>query len=290
VNTDTNNQFAYRFSTKPSDPTTGFYYYGYRWYDPVTGRWPSRDPIGERGGINLYGFVENDSIVEFDVFGLWHGGTHKELTHASLRRAIEMTPEWPENCTEKVTNLLIAQNLSQDRGAAFEELSRHFNRKVTGESKKSDEAINAKNDYTNYLNSEIESLLFQLDRVDPNSSINFSAGCSLALASLGRLAHSWQDYYAHSVALFPGKNNHSWKLWTAEPSISGSPDDMNPRISPSSWKHWLWNRGEHGALEPYGLEGQKRRDAAETFVADKLKSYLAYWAYKCSCTCNSLSY
>jgi integrase/recombinase XerD len=264
--------------------------YGYRWYDPVTGRWPSRDPIGERGGINLYGFVENDSIVEFDVFGLWHGGTHKELTHASLRRAIEMTPEWPENCTEKVTNLLIAQNLSQDRGAAFEELSRHFNRKVTGESKKSDEAINAKNDYTNYLNSEIESLLFQLDRVDPNSSINFSAGCSLALASLGRLAHSWQDYYAHSVALFPGKNNHSWKLWTAEPSISGSPDDMNPRISPSSWKHWLWNRGEHGALEPYGLEGQKRRDAAETFVADKLKSYLAYWAYKCSCTCNSLSY
>ncbi|MDA0768571.1 MAG: hypothetical protein O3A92_17300 [Verrucomicrobia bacterium] len=26
------------------------YYYGYRYYDPVTGRWVSRDPIGERGG------------------------------------------------------------------------------------------------------------------------------------------------------------------------------------------------------------------------------------------------
>jgi hypothetical protein len=23
------------------------------YYDPVTGRWPSRDPIGERGGVNL---------------------------------------------------------------------------------------------------------------------------------------------------------------------------------------------------------------------------------------------
>ncbi|PAW75658.1 MAG: hypothetical protein B9S38_00745 [Verrucomicrobiia bacterium Tous-C4TDCM] len=37
-------------------------YYGYRYYDPVTGRWPSRDPIEERGGINLYGFVGNDGV------------------------------------------------------------------------------------------------------------------------------------------------------------------------------------------------------------------------------------
>jgi hypothetical protein len=34
-------------------------YYGYRYYDPITGRWPSRDPIEERGGVNLYGFVKN---------------------------------------------------------------------------------------------------------------------------------------------------------------------------------------------------------------------------------------
>jgi RHS repeat-associated protein len=47
----------------------GVAYYGYRWYDPVTGRWPSRDPIEERGGINLYGFVGNDGIVEIDVLG-----------------------------------------------------------------------------------------------------------------------------------------------------------------------------------------------------------------------------
>ena len=24
--------------------------YGYRWYDPLTGRWPSRDPVDEDGG------------------------------------------------------------------------------------------------------------------------------------------------------------------------------------------------------------------------------------------------
>jgi RHS repeat-associated protein len=69
VNTDTSNQFAYRFSTKPIDIATGLYYYGYRYYDPLTGRWPSRDPIEERGGVNLYGFVGNDGINLFDLLG-----------------------------------------------------------------------------------------------------------------------------------------------------------------------------------------------------------------------------
>jgi RHS repeat-associated protein len=44
--------------------------YLYRYYDPITGRWPSRDPIAERGGLNLYGFVLNRPISSFDIFGL----------------------------------------------------------------------------------------------------------------------------------------------------------------------------------------------------------------------------
>lgn len=79
-NTDTNNKFAYRFSTKPLDLTTGLYYYGYRWYDPTTGRWPSRDLIGESGGINLYAFVGNDGVNENDVYGLWDKRIHKLAT------------------------------------------------------------------------------------------------------------------------------------------------------------------------------------------------------------------
>ena len=61
--------FTHRFSTKPLDEETGLYYYGFRYYDPVTGRWPSRDPIGERGGINLYGMVGNDAIYGVDILG-----------------------------------------------------------------------------------------------------------------------------------------------------------------------------------------------------------------------------
>jgi RHS repeat-associated protein len=61
--------FAFRFSSKPQDPVTGLLYYGYRYYDPLTGRWPARDPIEEDGGVNLYGFVGNDGINWWDRLG-----------------------------------------------------------------------------------------------------------------------------------------------------------------------------------------------------------------------------
>ena len=61
--------FNYKFSTKPLDQATGLYYYGYRYYDPKTGRWPSRDPIEEEGGINMYAFVGNDGICGIDHLG-----------------------------------------------------------------------------------------------------------------------------------------------------------------------------------------------------------------------------
>jgi RHS repeat-associated protein len=44
-------------------------YYGYRYYDPITGRWPSRDPIEEKGGVNLYGFVGNNGVNDYDIHG-----------------------------------------------------------------------------------------------------------------------------------------------------------------------------------------------------------------------------
>jgi RHS repeat-associated protein len=64
----TNN--IYRFSSKYLDTETGLLYYGYRYYGAETGRWLSRDPIGERGGLNVYGFVQNDPIGRVDPLGL----------------------------------------------------------------------------------------------------------------------------------------------------------------------------------------------------------------------------
>lgn len=42
----------------------------YRAYDSETGRWLSRDPIGEAGGINVYGYVANNPINLWDPLGL----------------------------------------------------------------------------------------------------------------------------------------------------------------------------------------------------------------------------
>ncbi|CAA6677045.1 MULTISPECIES: RHS repeat-associated core domain-containing protein [unclassified Lentimonas] len=61
--------FNFRFSTKYEDAETGLLYYGFRYYDPVTGRWPSRDPIQEFGGYNIYGMVGNNHLCHTDYLG-----------------------------------------------------------------------------------------------------------------------------------------------------------------------------------------------------------------------------
>ncbi len=60
-----------RFSSKYTDAETGLCYYGYRLYSPELGRWLGRDPIGERGGLNLYGMVGNDAVGRWDYLGLY---------------------------------------------------------------------------------------------------------------------------------------------------------------------------------------------------------------------------
>lgn len=62
-------QNPFRFSTKFTDEETGLLYYGFRYYQPATGRWLGRDPIEELGGLNLYGFTENDPLSAFDILG-----------------------------------------------------------------------------------------------------------------------------------------------------------------------------------------------------------------------------
>ena len=42
-----------------------------REYDAGTGRWLSRDPIDENGGLNLYGYVLDDPTSAVDPFGLY---------------------------------------------------------------------------------------------------------------------------------------------------------------------------------------------------------------------------
>ncbi|MCX6929343.1 MAG: RHS repeat-associated core domain-containing protein, partial [Verrucomicrobia bacterium] len=83
----------FRFSTKYHDDETDLLYYGYRYYKAVTGRWTSRDPIGEHSFLQSvlsrwgddfssserirrrslmpeYLFVSSDGVNFIDLLGL----------------------------------------------------------------------------------------------------------------------------------------------------------------------------------------------------------------------------
>ena len=60
----------FRFSTKYQDDETDLLCYPFRFYNASTGRWLSRDPIGEDGGANLYEFADNAPVIYLDPFGL----------------------------------------------------------------------------------------------------------------------------------------------------------------------------------------------------------------------------
>jgi RHS repeat-associated protein len=60
----------YQYTGREQDEATGLMYYRARFYDPQIGRFTSEDPIGLTGGINLYGYVDNNPLAFSDPFGL----------------------------------------------------------------------------------------------------------------------------------------------------------------------------------------------------------------------------
>jgi RHS repeat-associated protein len=64
------NSNPWRYQTKYLDEETGLYYFGHRYYDPITGQWMSRELLGEGASINLYSLTHNDPINKVDRLGL----------------------------------------------------------------------------------------------------------------------------------------------------------------------------------------------------------------------------
>ena len=86
----------FRFSTKRTCNTTDLVLYEYRGYQLGTGRWLTRDPIGEQGGVSLYGFVGSDAVNHFDAVG--------KLKFEGCEGREEQLKKAFENYCEKVKN------------------------------------------------------------------------------------------------------------------------------------------------------------------------------------------
>ncbi len=284
------------------DSETGLYYCLMRYYHPTLGRWMTRDPIGYGDGMSLYEYVGSSPITRVDPAGLWWP-EHPGLTKRSFNAAFpEPTTLGGPKCRAWILRTLTKSNVGQDKKKPKEGW-RHYTRSPN------DSAEAADRYYGEYLTGE--EMLFDAELqtvVVPCDTAEERSACKSTMEALGRLAHSWQDYFGHAV-----KRNGSPNAWSE--GLTGTPDDRNPDLMAPTWK-WPGG-GQHGGLMrlepayrdhavreiPQGalavdrdgtvrlltrevVEGQPlREDAATAFVADKLKSFLERWYVVCECCC-----
>lgn len=70
VRSDSECGMEFSFQGQFEDVQTGWLDYGYRYYLPALGRWACKDPIGEKGGSNLYEMAQNAPLNQVDYLGL----------------------------------------------------------------------------------------------------------------------------------------------------------------------------------------------------------------------------
>lgn len=84
---DNNGQlFEYnpRFPGQYFDKETNLHYNYFRYYEPETGRYISPDPIGLAGGLNIYGYVEQNPLSFIDPLGLYWGEEHIDYAGSAI--------------------------------------------------------------------------------------------------------------------------------------------------------------------------------------------------------------
>lgn len=58
------------FGSAYRDKETQLLYYGFRYYEPGSGKWLSKDPLAENGGLNLYSFLANNGTNAIERLGI----------------------------------------------------------------------------------------------------------------------------------------------------------------------------------------------------------------------------
>ncbi len=88
----------YLFQGREYSAATGLYNFRARWYDPVSGRWLSKDPIGLEGGLNLYAFCGDDPVNWRDPWGLEAQNDEKKTNNVppiEIGGGVNPPKDWP---------------------------------------------------------------------------------------------------------------------------------------------------------------------------------------------------
>jgi hypothetical protein len=185
---------------------------------------------------------------------------------SSVKNGVSST----EKCQTRIFTILMRGNMRQDwplSGAG--DLRRHFNRKPGADPQA------AIADYSAYIDGELQTFSSNLQQ--PTKRM-----CYNSLMALGRVTHSWEDFYAHAVLEPQDGGPPTFNAWSA--GVSGTPDSPG-LLLPSTYP------GEHPAIgEPVDQdspEGKQRIDAAKDFLSSKLSELLPQWLDACRCPCES---
>ena len=84
--TGTRTACPFRWPGQYEDAETGLYYNRFRYYDPLAGRYVSRDPIRVRGGLELYSYT-SDTSGRTDPFGLMDCARAKKQAQKTIEEA-----------------------------------------------------------------------------------------------------------------------------------------------------------------------------------------------------------
>ena len=193
------------------------------------------------------------------------GGHHTTITQQAWQTQVGKHPEYGRCPKFNILDALNAANVATDDPPDRDDNRQHYCRALR-------EDINAaRNAYTEFLAGSLTEYEETLEHGTPHL-------CDAALARLGHMLHSWQDYYAHSI------DNNSPFRGNPGP-IQGDPDNPSTNQKPASWGSFF-NWGEHGSNEPGTREtdgGANRRAQAQAFSESKLEALFGKWWTKCHC-------
>ena len=75
-----------QWSSEAYDAELGTVYYNFRFYNPVDGRWTSRDPVIDERRWNVYSYVYQAPLSSYDIIGLQAPGYEGALTVAIINQ------------------------------------------------------------------------------------------------------------------------------------------------------------------------------------------------------------